>query len=116
MEEIEQQLEAAYLGIQQTVTDMQTRSGVKDKILQYWIGQLIPRGRLLRHQYLTDPKTRDPRLNRKNILPGLRAQLRVEAEAKIKAEQRAWLIRQPKDHYDALPVDSRKVVLLHVSA
>ncbi|KAI0311552.1 hypothetical protein OF83DRAFT_1166297 [Amylostereum chailletii] len=78
-----QQIEVAALGIQERVDSLQTASGIKDKLAQVWISQLIPMARALQTSRLTNSDTKDARLHDRN-LKALRAQLR------------------PGDHYNPL--------------
>lgn len=106
--EIDSQLHAAALGIRQTVTDMHTSSGVKDHIAQHWIELLMVRGAELRTRYLTDPTTRDPRLNDRRVSSMDKFRLREQIEDQIRMEQREWLVRQPPHRYQNLPENSGK--------
>lgn len=53
--EIKAQLLAAMTGVRKSVTKLQTKSGIKDAIAQYWIDQLIDKARALR-QGVDGPK------------------------------------------------------------
>lgn len=94
------------MGVEKRVKDLQTESGVKDAIAQYWIEELLPKGRALQHKYLTDPLTRDPRLNNKKLSKAAREEVRQEILVRIKQEQYDWLVQQPAHRYEALPPGS----------
>lgn len=106
VQQVKEQLETAMLGVEKRVKELQTKHGVKDSIAQYWIEALLPRGRALQHQYLIDPQTRDPRLNDRKLVGSGRESVREEILEQIKKEQHDWLVQQPPDRFEALPVDS----------
>ncbi|KAI0794995.1 hypothetical protein C8Q75DRAFT_838852 [Abortiporus biennis] len=103
--EIKAQLLAAMHGNAKMVKEMQTGTRIKDSIAQHWIDQLIVRGRELHKIRLTNPDTRDARLNKKQ-LPEERKLLREGIEKTIEDDQLLWLYQQPPHRYVALPHDS----------
>lgn len=106
LQEIDVQLDLAALGVADRVKERQTQTGIKDPIAQIWIDQLILRGRELDRAYKYDPDTRDVRLNAKKLSPAERAAIHCEIEARIKKEQRDWLVRQPPHRLENLPEGS----------
>lgn len=97
--EIEAQIDVAARGVSTHVTDRQTATGVKDNISQHWIKLLLERGGDLHARYLTNPETRDKRLNDKKLTRVARTIVRSEIETKILTEQREWLARQPQSSH-----------------
>lgn len=97
--EIEAQIDVAARGVSTHVTDRQTATGVKDNISQHWIKLLLERGGDLHARYLTNPETRDRRLNDKKLTRVARTIVRGEIETKILTEQREWLARQPQSSH-----------------
>ncbi|KIJ62748.1 hypothetical protein HYDPIDRAFT_93359, partial [Hydnomerulius pinastri MD-312] len=63
LDAIKSQLTAAALGVQETVTVLQRQSGVKDKLAEFWIQQLIEKARALQRERIQSPVTCDKRLN-----------------------------------------------------
>ncbi|KAL7280426.1 hypothetical protein ACG7TL_005354 [Trametes sanguinea] len=100
------QLRQAGLGIAKAVSDMQTLSGVKDPLAEYWIQQLIARAREQQQIRIRNPATRDPRLNGRRIVN--RAAIVTEIENTIQEELMRWLATQPSWNYEALPTDSEQ--------
>lgn len=77
-EHVEAQLRAAMTGVESAVTTLQTATGVKDRIAQHWIEQLIERARQLR---------KDPR----NL-----------SQEKITDELSSWLAAQTDTPFNVL--------------
>ncbi|KAF9541558.1 hypothetical protein CPC08DRAFT_803425 [Agrocybe pediades] len=93
---LEKQLLAACTGVQSKVTEIQTATGVKDKITEYWIEKLIARAR-----------------EEKSKNPGKSVQT-------ITDELQQWLNDQPGDKYNPLlsiegldPTQHTPVEILH---
>ncbi|KIK78004.1 hypothetical protein PAXRUDRAFT_28705 [Paxillus rubicundulus Ve08.2h10] len=102
---IQLQITEAALSIQETVTALQRKSGVKDKLAEFWIQQLIEKAHALQREHIQVPVTRDQRLN--HIRPKERAALVKEIERSIQTELLQWLYRQPPKSYASLPEHSR---------
>ncbi|KAI0821964.1 hypothetical protein BC628DRAFT_708876 [Trametes gibbosa] len=98
------QIHAAALGVAKAVTDMQTTSGVKDPLAEFWIQKLIPLAREQQQIRIRNPATRDPRLNPRRILN--RPAIVAEIEGEIQQELIRWLITQPESNFESLPPDS----------
>jgi hypothetical protein len=64
---IEQQLHLACLGVKDSIDALQTATGVKDKIAQYWIEKLIFMAREKEKIKIKDVATRDQRLNDRGL-------------------------------------------------
>ncbi|KAH9947866.1 hypothetical protein B0H21DRAFT_851701, partial [Amylocystis lapponica] len=60
--EVTRQIETAALGVAKSVASLQTLSGVKDKLAEHWIQELISRAREMQRVRITSVETRDPRL------------------------------------------------------
>ncbi|KAH9947059.1 hypothetical protein B0H21DRAFT_856845 [Amylocystis lapponica] len=106
VKEIQDQLYAAGLGIQDTIEEMQTLTGVKDKLAQYWIDIVIARARALQAVHLSNPITKDERLKDSKLTGEDRKRVKNEIKENIQRECHAWLVKQPPDRYCALPEDS----------
>ncbi len=102
--DIHGQLWIAARGVAKTVADMQTESGVKDALAEYWIQQLITKAREEQQRRIRNPETRDHRLRGRRI-PN-RAAIVSEIERTIQADLMKWLVTQPDWDYDSLPKDS----------
>ncbi|KAL1940336.1 hypothetical protein VTO73DRAFT_8908 [Trametes versicolor] len=101
---IHAQIRAAALGVAKTVAEMQTESGVKDPLAEYWIQKLILLAREKQQVRIRNPATRDPRLNPRRILN--RPAIVAEIEAEIQEELVRWLVTQPDADFQRLPPDS----------
>ncbi|OJT10831.1 hypothetical protein TRAPUB_12643 [Trametes pubescens] len=110
---IRAQLRAAALGVAKTVAEMQTISGVKDPLAEYWIQRLIPLAREKQQVRIRNPGTRDPRLHPRRVLN--RAAIIAEIEAEIQDELMQWLITQPDKNYESLPPNSPQCLELRAS-
>lgn len=77
-DEIQKQLDAAAEGVKKSVSDMQTTSGVKDKVAQYWIKRLLG--------MFSEKKKENPQRSSEDIA----------------AELKAWLSEQPGDKMNPL--------------
>ncbi|KAI0643901.1 hypothetical protein C8Q79DRAFT_914884, partial [Trametes meyenii] len=108
---VTEQLHAAALGVTKTVSNLQTRSGVKDPLAKYWIQKLLLLAREKQYIQIKNPLTRDPRLNGRCIAN--RATIIEEIEKDIQDELMRWLVTQPDENF-ALDVHrDTPVELLH---
>ncbi|KAI0822207.1 hypothetical protein BC628DRAFT_1391550 [Trametes gibbosa] len=98
------QIRAAGLGVAKTVADMQTMSGVKDTLAEYWIQQLIVLAREKQQVRIRNTTTRDLRLNARRVLN--RAAIVREIEMEIQDELMRWLVTQPDVDFQALTPNS----------
>lgn len=89
---------------------MQTMSGVKDPLAEYWIQQLIVLAREKQQVRIRNTTTRDPRLNARRVLN--RAAIVREIEMEIQDELMRWLVTQPDVDFQALTPNSRTVLTL----
>lgn len=105
---IHAQIRAAGLGVAKTVAEMQTESGVKDPLAEFWIQKLIVLAREKQQVRIRNPATRDPRLNPRRVLN--RPAIVSEIEAEIQEELMRWLVTQPDADFQCLPPDSRELV------
>ncbi|KAF7420749.1 hypothetical protein PC9H_011267 [Pleurotus ostreatus] len=92
---IRRQLRAACTGVETAVTKIQTETGVKDRIAQFWIHQLIPKSRQLQEDRLYNAVTRDPHLNDRKFKGPERDAFKAKIQADIEAELFQWLVEQP---------------------
>ena len=84
---MEAQLRLAVKGVVQPVEQRQTASGIKDTIAQFWIEKLYIRGRDLRYQKLTNPETRDSRLNNRSLKGSALEAVKKEILDEIECDQ-----------------------------
>ena len=85
---------------------MQTSSGIKDPIAQYWIDWLIRMSRVLHQERLTDPATQDVRLKDRKLKGPARQAVKQEIVSAIEKELMEWLTTQPPHRYESLPRES----------
>lgn len=85
---------------------LQSTTGVKDKIASFWVEKCIAKARELQTEQLTNVATRDPRLNQKTLKGDARKAVKDEITRAIQTQVFAWLLKQPRDRYDALDADS----------
>ncbi|TFK20048.1 hypothetical protein FA15DRAFT_600415 [Coprinopsis marcescibilis] len=109
--EVEQQLRTACLGIASDVTDLQTKTGVKDKLSQHWIEKLIPLGREAKRTRITNASTRDARLKVPNMSSEESDTMKAVIRKEIQEDLMAWLYQQPAERYNSLPEHSRETQL-----
>ncbi|THV03123.1 hypothetical protein K435DRAFT_852192 [Dendrothele bispora CBS 962.96] len=76
--------------------------GVKDKIAQHWIDQVIAKSKSLRHELITDLSTRNIRLGDKNPKGDNRKAFKQVLLDEIAVECWNWVIWQPVDSYERL--------------
>ena len=94
---------------------MQTETGVKDQLAEYWIQQLIVKAREEQQRRIRNPATRDPRLQPRQVPH--RARVVAQIELDIQRELIQWLVTQPEAEYSKLPQDSRMrsiFILAHI--
>ncbi|KAJ7868048.1 hypothetical protein B0H14DRAFT_3861606 [Mycena olivaceomarginata] len=91
-------------GGNKTVLDASySQTGIKDKISQYWIQRTLEMGKGFRAIQITDPQTRDPRLN---TLKGEdRKIVKDEISRQIQLDLWNWVIQQPPESYALLSAD-----------
>lgn len=98
-------------GGNKTVLDASySQTGIKDKISQYWIQRTLEMGKGFRAIQITDPQTRDPRLN---TLKGEdRKIVKDEISHQIQLDLWNWVIQQPPESYVLLSADDRTYLYL----
>ncbi|KAI0665635.1 hypothetical protein C8Q78DRAFT_985916 [Trametes maxima] len=104
--DIREQLFTACLGVQDGVDALQTKTGVKDKIAQYWIEQLIDKARSEQQIRLNDPIRKDTRLRDPHLKGDGRKAVKDAIKKEIQQELFSWLICQPVDTFESLPESS----------
>jgi hypothetical protein len=72
---LESQLESAMRGVEKPITDLQTATGVKDKVAQYWIDILLTKSRQM--------KEAEPSRSKEDIATELREWLKTQPGDKI---------------------------------
>lgn len=97
----------ACLGDAEAVQHLQRDTGVKDKTAQFWINLVHQKAVEQHRARTTDPKTKDERLKGK-LTKEERDDIKLEIKKQIQTEVYAWLLQQPPDRFQALPVNSRK--------
>ncbi|KZT28379.1 hypothetical protein NEOLEDRAFT_1161183 [Neolentinus lepideus HHB14362 ss-1] len=103
---VEKQLWTACLGVQETVDALQSMTGVKDKIASFWIDKCIIKAREIQNEHISNVTTHDPRLNKKTLKGDARKAVKADIVQSIQHEVFDWLLTQPAERYDALPIDS----------
>ncbi|EIW54556.1 uncharacterized protein TRAVEDRAFT_60724 [Trametes versicolor FP-101664 SS1] len=93
------QLLAACLGVQDGVDQLQTKTGIKDKIAQFWIEQLIPKARELQNARMSE----DARLRDASVKGDERKAMKDAIKIDIQRELFQWLIEQPERTYRNIP-------------
>ncbi|KAK7445751.1 hypothetical protein VKT23_014747 [Stygiomarasmius scandens] len=87
------------------VQSTMSAAGIKDKIAQYWIDQLLVRSKLLRQERITNEGTRDQRLNNKSLKGAHRKALKDGIVEDIARECWDWVLKQPARTYEKLATD-----------
>lgn len=108
---ITKQMKAACLGVQSVIEEIQTTTGVKDTLASFWIKQLIDKSREQQRIRISDPQTRDPRLQNIKLKGADRESVKNELKQAIQGELFCWVIQQPPESYSALPPGSGKSLL-----
>ncbi|KAH9920179.1 uncharacterized protein B0H18DRAFT_881265 [Fomitopsis serialis] len=103
---VKSQLFRACRGEREAVEELQTATGVKDRIAQFWIEVVLIRSQAERKQRISDKETRDSRLNARSLKGDERKAMKEVIISEIQHETFQWLVQQPQHSYDALPVDS----------
>ncbi|EMD40045.1 hypothetical protein CERSUDRAFT_45768 [Gelatoporia subvermispora B] len=101
---VKAQLDQAARGVAKSVQELQTQSGVKDRLAEYWVEQLLTRAQGEHQRRIYNVNTRDERLKARKVTN--RVALVESIKQEIHDEVMAWLYTQPSHTYDALPVDS----------
>ncbi|KAJ7885706.1 hypothetical protein B0H14DRAFT_2338587 [Mycena olivaceomarginata] len=104
---IKEQIRAACLGVAAAVEQLQTDSGVKDKISVHWIGLLIDKAREIQKQRIFNHETRDPRLGDAKIVGDARKAIKQGLMETIQEELYTWVIMQPPERYEKLDQETR---------
>ncbi|KAJ7083339.1 hypothetical protein B0H15DRAFT_785013 [Mycena belliarum] len=97
------QVWAACLGNKKNLDASYSQTGVKDKISQFWIQKILEMGKEKRAIALSDPKTRDPRLNRASLKGDDRVAVKDEITRRIQQELWDWVVQQPAESFALLP-------------
>lgn len=98
--------ETAALGVEKDLTELHSRTGVKDKIATFWTDKLLAMAKLEQQKLLFDPGTRDRRLANKKISGPPRELIKDEIKADIQKELLRWVVQQPEHECDALFADT----------
>ncbi|KAJ7933546.1 hypothetical protein B0H13DRAFT_1856050 [Mycena leptocephala] len=99
---IMRQIWVACSGVQDTVDELQTSTGVKDETALFWIDQLIFKAREMQKERLS----KDPRLKDKNLKGDARKAFKTRIKDLIQWELYNWVILQPEARSSKLPKDS----------
>ena len=103
---IKQQIYLACEGVACRVSELQTETGVKDRMAQYWIDRALERSSELMRKRIHESATQDPRLRGK-LKPDEQKQIKEMILSEISSEVYRWVIEQPPERYNKLPQDSR---------
>ncbi|KAI0074824.1 hypothetical protein K474DRAFT_1600932 [Panus rudis PR-1116 ss-1] len=88
------------------VANLQKESGVKDAIAQHWIEQIIPKAKTLYQERIQ----RDSRLNDHRLNGEARKAIKADIKIAVKLEMHEWIVKQPPDRYEMLPLDSGEII------
>ncbi|THU81202.1 hypothetical protein K435DRAFT_565165, partial [Dendrothele bispora CBS 962.96] len=99
------QIWQACYGKEDAVKESATATGVKDKISQYWIDQLLIKFKEHYKERIKNPDTRDPQLNSKSLKGDGRKLLVEEISREIQLELWNWVIQQPQGSYEKLAIN-----------
>ncbi|KAJ6508188.1 hypothetical protein C8R45DRAFT_815921 [Mycena sanguinolenta] len=104
---IKEQILAACLGVATTVENLQTESGVKDKIAVHWIELLLDRARKIQQERVYNRETRDLRLNDPKVKNEARQLVKQGIINQIQEKLFDWVIMQPPERYEKLDEQTR---------
>ncbi|KAI0823764.1 hypothetical protein BC628DRAFT_1324557 [Trametes gibbosa] len=107
--DVREQILVACLGVQDAVDQLQTKTGVKDKIAQYWIEQLISKARDMQSIRISHVETRDARLSNPLLKGDQRKAMKNTIKTEIQGELFQWLIEQPPSTYIGIPEGSGEI-------
>ncbi|KAI0687983.1 hypothetical protein BC835DRAFT_1419534 [Cytidiella melzeri] len=85
---------------------MQTTSGIKDLIAQFWMKQLIQKARGLYHEHISNTETQDLQLKNQKLKGEARQAVKNEIKDKIAKDLMKWFTEQPAHRYSKLLEDS----------
>jgi hypothetical protein len=101
----------ACLGDQTTLDMLYKSTGVKDKIAQYWIAQLLDKAKVAHQEKLSNRDTRDPELNNPNCKGLARSTLKERIKNRIQRDLWDWIVQQLNE-FILLPENDRKCCLV----
>ncbi|KAJ7310144.1 hypothetical protein DFH08DRAFT_718875 [Mycena albidolilacea] len=104
---IKKQIRAACLGVATAVENLQTETGVKDKIATHWIELLLEEAQKIQQERVYNRETRDPRLNDVKIKNEARQLVKQSIINEIQEQLFAWVIMQPPERYEKLDEQTR---------
>ncbi|KAI0308812.1 hypothetical protein OF83DRAFT_1089519 [Amylostereum chailletii] len=107
LQTIKMQYDLATLGVAKALQENQSETGVKDKIAEHWIQQVLSRARERQYTLITAAHTRDPRLNDRHRSKEDKVAVRNELKRVIQQECLDWVYTQPSHTYSLIPVTSR---------
>ncbi|KAJ7908106.1 hypothetical protein B0H13DRAFT_2233350 [Mycena leptocephala] len=87
----------ACLGDQTTLDMLYKSTGVKDKIAQYWIAQLLDKAKVAHQEKLSNRDTRDAELNNPNCKGLARSTLKERIKNRIQRDLWDWVVQQPNE-------------------
>jgi hypothetical protein len=85
---------------------MQTETGIKDKIAQFWIEKALARASELKQECLSNPETQDLHLNDQKCTGVACKAINEEIMLAIQLEVFGWLVQQPPHSYNNLCAQS----------
>ncbi|KAK7471306.1 hypothetical protein VKT23_002715 [Stygiomarasmius scandens] len=104
---LEAQLCHACQGNSDTIKTMSTWTGIKDKITQFWIDQLLEKFSQLRQIQILDKDTRAAELNDQAVKGDECKAVVEKIRQNIGEELWQWLVKQPQSSYEKLKEDDR---------
>lgn len=102
----------ACLGNSSALDTSYKTTGVKDKISQFWISELLAKAKVAHQERLSDRSTRDPELNNPSCKGDDRAALKKRIKYRIQQELWDWLVQQPNDFIPLAENDRKHSILI----
>jgi hypothetical protein len=102
----------ACAGNKTALDEIITKTGVKDKISQFWIQILLARSKEMQDKYIRNPETRDELLNDKQLKGQHRKDTVTRIINSIQQDLWDWVVKQPTDSYNQLSENDRKTTII----
>ncbi|KZS91021.1 hypothetical protein SISNIDRAFT_414520 [Sistotremastrum niveocremeum HHB9708] len=104
---IHQQFAAAALGVAAAVERIQTDTGIKDRVAQIWIKQMLEKSSaMFKDLTAQDSPNRHPDLRGNKLKGEARKAFKQKIKEDIQEQVLKWVVTQPPERYAALPENS----------